>query len=49
MPYKRYQIGNVWRNEKAGNARYREFCQADCDIIGKVNLFGEKLITYKIK
>ena len=37
MPYKRYQIGNVWRNEKAGNARYREFCQADCDIIGKVN------------
>ena len=38
MPYKRYQIGNVWRNEKAGNARYREFCQADCDIIGNVNL-----------
>ena len=37
MPYKRYQIGNVWRNEKTGNARYREFCQADCDIIGKVN------------
>ena len=37
MPYKRYQIGNVWRNEKTGNARYREFCQADCDIIGNVN------------
>ena len=37
MPYKRYQIGNVWRNEKTGNARYREFCQADFDIIGNVN------------
>jgi histidyl-tRNA synthetase len=34
FPYKRYQIGNVWRNEKSGNARYREFTQADCDIVG---------------
>ena len=23
FPYKRYAIGNVWRNEKSGNARYR--------------------------
>ena len=37
FPYKRYQIGNVWRNEKAGNARYREFTQADCDIVGNFN------------
>ena len=29
--------GNVWRNEKSGNARYREFTQADVDIIGNVN------------
>ena len=36
-PYKRYAIGNVWRNEKSGNARYREFTQADVDIIGNVN------------
>ena len=28
---------NVFRNEKAGNARYREFTQADCDIVGNVN------------
>ena len=35
--YKRYAIQNVFRNEKASNARYREFCQADFDIIGKVN------------
>jgi len=37
FPYKRYAIGNVWRNEKSGNARYREFTQADVDIIGNVN------------
>jgi histidyl-tRNA synthetase len=36
-PYKRYAIQNVFRNEKAGNARYREFTQADCDIVGNVN------------
>ncbi len=35
--YKRYAIQNVFRNEKSGNARYREFIQADCDIVGKVN------------
>ena len=37
FPYKRYAIGNVWRNEKSGNARYREFTQADVDVIGNVN------------
>ena len=35
--YKRYAIQNVFRNEKAGNARYREFTQADCDFVGNVN------------
>ena len=35
--YKRYAIQNVFRNEKASSARYREFCQADFDIIGNVN------------
>lgn len=35
MPFKRYQIGPVWRYEevKAGR-RYREFWQADADIVG---------------
>jgi len=37
FPYKRYAIGNVWRNEKSGNARYREFTQADVDIIGNAS------------
>ncbi|WP_440908730.1 histidine--tRNA ligase [Candidatus Pelagibacter sp.] len=35
--YKRYAIQNVFRNEKPGNGRYREFMQADFDIIGNIN------------
>ena len=30
-------MGDVWRNEKAGNARYRSFLQCDADIVGNVN------------
>ena len=37
LPFKRYAIQNVFRNEKSGNARYREFTQADCDIVGNIN------------
>ena len=33
-PFKRYQIGNVWRGERAKAGRYREFMQADIDIVG---------------
>ena len=32
--FKRYQIGQVWRNERGGPGRFREFTQIDCDIIG---------------
>ena len=35
--FKRYAIQNVFRNEKTGNGRYREFMQADFDIVGNVN------------
>ena len=35
--FKRYAIQNVFRNEKTGNGRYREFTQADFDIVGNVN------------
>jgi len=33
-PFKRYQIGTVWRNEKPGPGRFREFTQIDADIVG---------------
>ena len=37
-PYKRYQLGTVWRNEKPGPGRFREFLQFDADFIGTKNL-----------
>jgi len=33
-PFKRFQSGIVWRNEKAGPGRYREFLQFDADVVG---------------
>ncbi len=34
FPFRRYQIGKVWRGERAQRGRFREFLQADIDIIG---------------
>ena len=34
FPFRRYQIGKVYRGEKVQKGRYREFCQCDIDIIG---------------
>ena len=36
-PFKRYQVGTVWRNEKPGPGRFREFTQIDADIVGAKN------------
>ena len=34
FPFKRYQIGKVYRGERAQRGRFREFYQADIDVIG---------------
>ena len=34
FPFRRYQIGKVWRGERAQRGRFREFYQADIDVIG---------------
>ncbi len=34
FPFKKYQIGKVYRGERTQRSRYREFYQADIDIIG---------------
>lgn len=34
LPYKRYEIGLAWRAEKPQKGRYRQFTQADVDIVG---------------
>ncbi|MEL6476613.1 MAG: histidine--tRNA ligase [Pseudomonadota bacterium] len=33
-PYRRYAVGPVWRNEKPGPGRYRQFYQCDADTVG---------------
>ena len=38
FPFKRYQIGKVYRGERNQKGRYREFYQCDVDVIGKENL-----------
>ncbi|KZX95558.1 MULTISPECIES: histidine--tRNA ligase [unclassified Sulfitobacter] len=34
MPYRRYAMGPVWRNEKPGPGRFRQFYQCDADTVG---------------
>ncbi|NLV87391.1 MAG: histidine--tRNA ligase family protein, partial [Clostridiales bacterium] len=38
FPFRRYQIGKVYRGERAQRGRFREFYQADIDIIGDGSL-----------
>ena len=38
FPFRRYQIGKVYRGERAQKGRYREFYQCDIDIIGDEEL-----------
>lgn len=41
MPFKRFQMGKAWRAEKPQKGRYREFSQADFDIIGVNNVSAD--------
>jgi histidyl-tRNA synthetase len=36
-PFRRYQVGPVWRNEKPGPGRFREFLQFDADTVGSAS------------
>ena len=38
FPFRRYQIQKVWRGERPQEGRYREFTQADIDIVGQTSL-----------
>ena len=40
-PFKRYQIAPVWRAEKPGRGRFREFVQCDVDIVGADSLAAD--------
>ena len=38
FPFRRYQVQKVWRGERPQEGRYREFTQADIDIVGRDRL-----------
>ncbi|MEM7438749.1 MAG: histidine--tRNA ligase [Pseudomonadota bacterium] len=40
-PYRRYAMGPVWRNEKPGPGRYRQFYQCDADTVGSASVAAD--------
>lgn len=40
-PYRRYATGPVWRNEKAGPGRFRQFTQFDADTVGSESVAAD--------
>ncbi|HEY2204249.1 MAG TPA: histidine--tRNA ligase [Pseudonocardia sp.] len=36
-PYKRYALGSVWRADRPGRGRFREFTQCDIDVVGSTS------------
>ena len=40
-PYRRFAMGPVWRNEKPGPGRYRQFYQCDADTVGTASMAAD--------
>jgi histidyl-tRNA synthetase len=40
-PYRRYAMGPVWRNEKPGPGRFRQFYQCDADTVGSATVAAD--------
>lgn len=40
-PFKRYQVQPVWRGDRPGQGRFREFYQCDADVVGATSLLVE--------
>ena len=50
LPFKRYQIQNVWRADNTQRGRYREFLQCDADIVGSASpLADAEIIALAVK
>jgi histidyl-tRNA synthetase len=41
FPYRRYAMGPVWRNEKPGPGRFRQFTQCDADTVGSASVAAD--------
>lgn len=40
-PFKRYQLGNVWRGERRQRGRFNEFAQFDFDTVGSADIMSD--------
>jgi histidyl-tRNA synthetase len=48
LPFRRYQIGPVWRVDKPGPGRFREFTQFDIDSVGTASMLADAEIMAAI-
>ena len=48
MPYKRYVMGPVWRADRPGRGRFREFAQCDLDIVGSTSPLADAEVVCAI-
>lgn len=48
LPFRRYQIGPVWRVDKPGPGRFREFTQFDIDTVGTASVLADAEIMAAI-
>lgn len=45
-PFKRYQIQPVWRADKPGKGRFREFYQCDIDVVGTRDILADSEVIF---
>ena len=48
LPFRRYQVGTVWRVDKPGPGRFREFTQFDIDSVGTSSMLADAEIMAAI-
>ena len=48
VPYKRYSFGPVWRDEKPGPDRFKEFHQFDADIVGSSSFMADAEMCFVV-
>ncbi len=48
-PFKRWQIAPVWRQDKPGPGRFREFVQCDADILGTTNPLADAEVVAALR
>jgi len=46
LPFRRYAIGKVWRYDRPQAGRYREFLQADVDIVGSSSVLADAEVVW---